>query len=396
MSTVVIQMAIGSASILALILSPLTVFAQEPTSSQMPPAATSVTRVKTASPTVQRAMKLELNVYMGGESLTDEQTQAHAVGAGVEGDLHLGLVRTLDFRLRGQMALSSGYAQTTLGDVQLKNGVFLKEAYLQFKPVNAFALQAGALDQGELEAPLLVSKRPFPGVAERLKIGNAFMSAELRAEQCVPTSSELTTKAVEAEPMPSFFTESLLLKVRPFEALELKASGTHYRYQSLPSAVAAESALYGNTLKSSEPGTERFLFEYEGFVASSGAKIHLTRTVSWGIDGQMIRNTKAEETYQNAQVLGTEFVVGLPGDVDLKPRAEMFFAESDVAPAFYNSVEYGHGNRQGWGAEVKATFRKEKFRIGARYVASDLINPSLEQSRQAYFIVRFESLYDVL
>jgi hypothetical protein len=353
-------------------------------------------KVESATVRLPSREKFRWKFGLGGESFANEKDQAQTVGVGLEGDLKLSPLKQIEVRARAAARLQSGYAQTRFGDNTPTSGLNLKEAYIQFKPVSFLSLQGGALDQGQLKSPLLVSSRAFPGVAEAISIGDQALGAELRAQQTVPTSTTLSTRAVDTEPTPSFTSETLSLKARPLDNFSLKAFGTHYAFRSLPSTVATDSDLLGNTVTEVGPNSSRFRFEFDGYLVGGEAKARLTRGLVAGIDGQMLRNMQAPETYRNAQMAGAELQIGLPGDIDLKPRGEIFFAESDVAPAFYNSSELGHTNRQGWAADVSMTFKQEKFRLSARYVNSDMINSNLIQSRQAFVLIKFETLYDVL
>ena len=88
--------------------------------------------------------------------------------------------------------------------------------------------------------------------------------------------------------------------------------------------------------------------------------------------------------------------MALPGDIDLIPRAGVFFTESDVSPGFYNAADLGHNNRTGWTAGVETVFKQSGFKLGGDFVHSDLINPSSIQSALTYFQIRFETLHELL
>ena len=89
--------------------------------------------------------------------------------------------------------------------------------------------------------------------------------------------------------------------------------------------------------------------------------------------------------------------IGINADNLLIPRAEYFFNESDSAPAFYNASDYGHNNRQGYAGQLDYVHKsKHSFKIGGRFVNADLINQNSEQSKQQFFMIRFETLYDYL
>ncbi len=219
---------------------------------------------------------------------------------------------------------------------------------------------------------------------------------EFKAQQTIPTSKSLSTKAVEAEVSPSFTTETLAVRTEAISNLELLVFATHFAFRNLPSTVAIESERFGNSVTPLSANRSRFKYEFDGYVAGGGAKLDLTSGLAWAVEGQVIQNTKADQSYGSGQSITTNLLIALPGDVDLKPWGGTFFTESDVTPGFYNSSKIGHNNRQGWSAGLDATFRRAGFKAGLEYVSSDLINPSALQSRLSYFQLKLETLYDVL
>ena len=355
------------------------------------------TPTPTPSPTPVPAKKRRAivlwNISLEGDKFTDERNQAQVAGFGVGGRLRYHLLEGLEIKVGASVALQSGYAQTQFGDSAPFTGLALQEALVQYRPWTPLMFEAGALNQGELNLPLLVSARPFPGVAEEVLLGGRRFGAELMAQQTVPTSTSLSTKTVDQEASPSFTTETLQFRMMPIEWWTLKVSGTHWAFHNLPSQVAQDSATFGNTL--SGDGLH-FLYEYQGYAAGGSSTIQFAKEFAWTVEGQTMQNLSAPDSYRNGQLYATSFNIGLPKDIDVIPRAEMFFAESDVAPAFYTDAGYGHTNRQGWAAEIATKFKTAGFKLAGRFVNADVINENLVQTQQQYFMIRFETLYDSL
>jgi hypothetical protein len=244
-----------------------------------------------------------------------------------------------------------------------------------------------------LNSPLLFSEQAFPGALERVLLGTKEFNVELKAQQAVPTSTTLSTKSVDAEQTPTFMTEGVTARAKLMERVGFSVFGLHYAFHNLPSSVAQESELYGNTVTEITAKQNKFTYEFDGFSYGAGTKVLLTREIAWTLDGQILTNSKAPDSFNQGQLASSGFEIGLPGDIDLKPKGEVFFAESDVTPGFYNGSDLGHNNRSGWAADLSATFKKAGFLIGGRFVQSDLINQSLVQSRQSFIMLRFETLY---
>lgn len=335
------------------------------------------------------------NMQLAGESFADEKQQAQTAGLELGGKIRYGLLPSLEMKADAGVALESGYAQSRFGDNTPKNGLDLREALVQYKPIQRVTISAGAINQAHLNSPLLVSAQAFPGVLERVLLGTKEFNVEVKAQQAVPTSSTLSTKSVDAEQTPTFMTEGLTARMKLFDRVSFSVFGLHYAFHNLPSTVAQESELYGNTVTEITAKQDKFAYDFDGFSYGGGTKVLLTREIAWTLDGQILTNAKAPDSFNQGQLASSGLEIGLPGDIDLKPKGEIFFAESDVAPGFYNGSDRGHNNRTGWAADLSVTFKKAGFLVGGRFVRSDLINQSLVQSRQSYIMLRFETLYAI-
>lgn len=385
-------------------------FASAQNKSQNPPSPSSTnsttgsisTTAASSSALAPRVREFQLfyRSNLGARSFANAKEQSQFTGLGLDLDTRVRLLPRLSARARAGLSLNSGYAQSQFGDKSPRSGVMMREAHLTWKAIDGetlrLGIRAGAIDQDSLNASLLVEGQPFPGVVERLEVGNENFTFALAAQQAIPTSSTLSTRAVESEVTPSFTTETAELEIHPWEGLTGKLFATHYRFTSLPSTVAIDSQALGNTIVELGPNTSRFRYEFDGFVAGGELNMRLSNSLSWSVSGHMLQNSKAPETYRNGQLVRTEFSLALPGDVDLKPGAEMFFLESDATPGFYASAERGQTNRHGWAADLGLWFRDERFKISGRYAEADVINTSLIQTAQRYFMIRFETFYEKL
>lgn len=333
------------------------------------------------------------SMALGGQSYSNEKEQAQTAGLELGGRLRYGLLPNLELKSEAGLSLQSGYAQSRFGDNTPKNGIDLREALIQYKPLSRVTLQAGAINQAHLNSPLLVSAQAFPAVLEQVVLGSKDFNVEFKAQQAVPTSSTLSTQSIEAESTPNFMTEGVQVRGQISERLLVSVYGFHYAFHNLPTTVATASELYGNTVTPLTANRDRFTYEFDGISYGSSLKLKLSRTLQWLLDAQILNNLKAPDSYGQGQLASTGFEIGLASDVDLKPKGEIFFAESDVAPGFYNGSDRGHNNRTGWAADLSATFKKAGFLVGARFVNADTINQTLLQTHQTFVMLRFETLY---
>jgi hypothetical protein len=336
----------------------------------------------------------------GFDSFANDREQSQFFGMTASADFRAQLLSGLSFRTKAGATLSSGYAQSRFGDNVGRSSIWFEEAtlnlrVLESKMARAY-LNAGALNQGDLGMRFLVDRQPFPGVRQAVVIGSKDRAQlKIWAQQTIPTSKTLSTKAIDAEVTPLFTTETIELKLRPADGIQLSGFLTHFSYHNLPSAVALESEAYGNHTDESGPNTSRFKFGFDGIGAGGSAYFQLARNLGWQLGGYVLQNSQAPEGYRNAQFIRTNVTIGLADDIDLIPSAAVFFSEDDVAPGFYNDAYLGHNNRQGYLGAMEVFFQKQRFKLRAEFTDSDVINFNVNQSRQQTLSIGFETFYEI-
>lgn len=335
------------------------------------------------------------------DSFANEREQAQYFGINLGADYMASLSESLSFRGRANAAVSSGYAQSRFGDNVGRSGFYLYEATLSWRAIDTapvrFYLTGGALDQSAFDAPLFLDRQAFPGAKETFVFGHSkVFEVRLWAQQTIPTSKTLSTKTVDAEVTPSLYTETLQLKLQPFTNIKTEASITHFIFNNLPSGIAQESVIYGNSVDEIGPNTSRFKYRFEGLLARGEFQIDFTQGFAWNVQGYAIQNPGAPEGYRNGQYVQTGLKIGLPGEIDLQPVIGTFFVEDDAVPGFYNASSTGHNNRKGMNAVLGAFFQRQRFSVRAEYVDADVINYNINQSRQQTLMLRFETFYEML
>lgn len=336
----------------------------------------------------------------GFDSFANDREQSQFFGMTAAADFKAQLLSGLSFRTKAGATLSSGYAQSRFGDNVGRSAIWFEEATLNQRVLDSNMARAyfnaGALNQGDLGMRFLVDRQPFPGVRQAVVFGSKDRAQlKIWAQQTIPTSRTLSTKAIDAEVTPVFTTETVELKLKPSEGIQLSGFLTHFSYHNLPSAVALESQGYGNTVEETGPNTARFKFRFDGVGAGGSAYFQLSRNLGWQFGGYVLQNSQAPEGFRNAQVVRTNLTIGLADDIDLIPSAAVFFSEDDVAPAFYNDAYLGHNNRQGYLGAMEVFFQKQRFKLRAEFTDSDVINFNINQSRQQTLSIGFETFYEI-
>lgn len=364
-------------------------------------AANSTTAETSAAWRKAKETKFAYKFGSGFDSFANEREQSQYFGFGIGGDFKAQLMDSLAFRAKASANVSSGYAQSRFGDNVGASGLYVDEAVLNLRAFDTsiarMYVAGGALSQGVFDSSMFIGRQAFPGVKETLVFGNAKeFKLRLWAQQTIPTSKNLSTKTVDAEITPSFLTETVDLQIKPNDTFTMKAAVTHFKYNNLPSAIAQESIIYGNTVDEIGPNTSRFKYGFDGVFASAGLDVDITRRFGWWISGAVVQNAAAPEGYRNAQHIKSGFKIGLPGEIDVVPSFGTYFIEDDAVPGFYNSSGIGHTNRQGYGGALETFFQRQKFKLKAEYNDADVINFNLNQSRQQSLTIGFETFYEML
>lgn len=286
----------------------------------------------------------------------------------------------------------SGFSQNRFGTDSMGSGININEALVTTHYHDNLILDAGIIDQGFIGSPLLVSSRPFPGLRQSAKIGSRRFSAQLTAQQAVPTSRSLDSRRrSEKESTPLFFTQSLSTSYHPNSMQGITLSATRFEFQNLATIVADESRALGNTVPHSSAAQSQFLFDYKGMLYSLRAKTPLT--TFFHLDGQLqlLENSSAPRG------LNRGFSAELAASYHFsnhKLRASFmnFFNEADSSPAYYNSSALGHNNIKGNSYALSFHYGR-LFAVNVRYTQSDVIRPNLVNTARENIQFSLETFY---
>jgi hypothetical protein len=337
-----------------------------------------------------------------GESTALETQSAQVGGFDLFAETKYQMLETLEARVFMRGKFESGRSQSFFGDIEPANAILVREAAVKYQPADFFNFKAGVINQDWLDMPLLVYRQSFPGANAELSYG---ITEEMRvgaiSQYTIPTSQTLSPRTVGAEATPTFVTQTLYAKWSD-RSLNASVTANLYEYNNLPSFVAFQSQLYGNTFYVGDPGSpiftgpnnSRFNYEFKGWFTTAGGSYRVNALLEPHAYVNVIKNTEAPETFNDGQIfgLGTKFHTN---DYIISAAYENFFAESDVAPSFYNAWALGNTNRQGDGFDLWIQFKKKNFRLRAQYYRADVINSNQNiQENQQYFYLGVETGYD--
>lgn len=334
------------------------------------------------------------NARLFGRGVSDETEQSRTTGLALLGHGRRRFNDYLDIGAGAWLHLQSGSTHSLYDTNRVENGVMLDEAYANFHILPEFiTLTGGALNQRFLKNPLLVDEVSFPAVHERFRIQSGALSASLVLQQAIPTSTSLSTRTVEKEPLPYFLTETLFLDYKFSSESRLGLRLGHFAFSDLPAQVAYDSFAQGNIVDASVPETSRFQSGFNGFNFGSDFKTDISGRTQASIGIDLIRNLEAQSRYSDAALAYTQVDWRLNSRWSFTPTLLYFRNERQTSPAYYNSADYGHNNRHGFSYELKLTSAAQGLSIKGRYTDAALIETDPLQANSKIFMVYLE-MYD--
>ena len=254
--------------------------------------------------------------------------------------------------------------------------IHMKSGLLHVRPINGMSLQLGAIDQSFLNAPLLVSDQTFvSALAGYLYIKDNY-EVQVVAQQAMPSIVN-TFKRYGEIARPSYFTSLFVYgEWLPSNLISFKGHITGFYFTNLPSFIAHNSRLYGNSIEGNE-SLAHFKYSYYGTDVNISSQIKLGSKLYLSVGGNGLINWGAPLDKSWGERIYASLDIDFFNFARVYSRVEYFYNNSDSAPAYFNSEIYGHNDRQGFLTELKAFFPKGNFEAGFRYVLSRPITPSL-------------------
>jgi hypothetical protein len=290
------------------------------------------------------------------------------------------------------LVAANGFSQARFGRDSLNSGININEALLTVNDQGLIQLDAGIINQKHLNAPVLVSNLPFPGLRQTIQWKNDYTSLGVKAQQTIPSSRTLDSqKRNEKEKTPTFFTETAFVEFYPTLHTTANLAYTRYRFNDLPTTVANNGRLLGNSVPFSTAAQSEFLFPFQGDLYQAGLSYDLTDDMVLSLNGQMIENRKAPSAFNRGFLVEAGFSFPILSQV-MGLYVANFFNESDTSPGQYNSSRIGHNNMKGNSYGMSLVINK-LFKVQVQYTDSDVINTNLVNSRRQNLSLTLETVY---
>jgi hypothetical protein len=248
--------------------------------------------------------------------------------------------------------------------IATKSRIEVREAAVTATPWEWSEFRTGALSQDSLDAPLLFYRTTFPAASEALVLKGSLGRLQAGLEQAIPTGRTLATQATEVEPMPRLAIESIQGTLNLTKRWTLTGYVHHFSIFDLPSAVAIDSRLAGNTVDGDKDA--RFTYGFQGYAAGLSTELPVLQVTTTRIGADYLQNVLAPEGHNTGYLVFNEWKIRLNDRYDLLPRYTYFLNESDSSPAYYNNWSYGHNNTFGQEIELGLHFKKMGFTVGGR------------------------------
>lgn len=293
------------------------------------------------------------------------------------------------FDLNMGIGASLGSVQERFGDLRANNFIFLKESALFFRtpglltPEKPFwmKLSIGAINQRNFlnKFDIMMSQRALPGLEQIFKYQHTYaldksFGFDLRSFQGVPASQSLNLNFNEKESTPLYLNANLELFIKDMSPKFGYRVGFNYGvfdYSTLPSVIANESRLYGNSVSDFGPNAE-FDYDFKGWYGGWRAVVSVPK-FEFAPYVKIVTNSAAPDGQNQGQMAGATF---RHHDKHLNTwsiHPFTFFNEKDASVASYNSSSLGHNNREGYGIHLAYNIKKRGLKFEAQYTYSDII-----------------------
>ncbi|GEM_PF-1563250 len=336
--------------------------------------------------------KASWRLSLAGTDRHDERSQAKLVDFRTDIKARYLLNNQLLLDVQPSLRLQSGQTQSVDGADKAESKIQLYQAAAHYAPLQNIQFSAGALNQETMHTRLLIDRIAFPAARLLGKMKADGISTSLAFETAIPTSTSLSANTKELEPTPSLNSATLKMQASASPRQYAKASAGYFIYGNLPSAVAQQSNLLGNTVHEISSAQHKFAYNYEGYEASAEVKYPIFFAIDLFAGAEYIQNTKTLSEYSRGSniYVGTELY--LKKDMQFVVEGSYFSVAPDAAVAFFNAGGY-ETNRVGYSLDTALSFRKQGFKVGLKYIDSEVMFNDDAQTREKTLLIKLETFY---
>ena len=315
-----------------------------------------------------------------GSFLRNHESQKRLMKIKLYGKFDWEINSTLTAEFEPYLVIEKGEIQSRF--VRSESAVDMRQGFFRWQPVEGSSLQIGAINQGYLDAPLLISDQAFiSSLAGYAHIKDLY-EVQTILQLSMPSVVNSFNRYNEIADTPYLTSLFVYTEWLASDYYTFRGHVTGFHFSKLPAFIADQSKLYGNTVEGIG-SSARFAYPYYGTQFDMSTQIRLGPDIYGSLGYNGIWNMGAPWERAWGERLYTIIDIDASKWFKFYARGEYFYNNSDTAPAYFNSEVYGHNDRQGFLLEVKTYVPKGNLEIGLRYVRSSPIRESLMLSSVA-------------
>ncbi len=273
------------------------------------------------------------------------------------------------------------------------SGFYLNQVRWNYEVTEWLSLDAGVLNQRRFMSPLLAYNSSYPALRQNIEFKNNSWTWAFVSQQALPTSQKLSLKTAQKEEPPMYLAAAVSVqKTWPFGTQTRFIPGM-YQFNNLPSAVAYESCLRGNSSIGECLPNSRFAYHFLGTDTYADITLNLPHEWVITLGGNYMQNFDAPKGQSQGILYELNFFKGLNTDLAMGWGFQYFEKQSDVTPAFYAPFMY-ENNRKGYGGNFLFTFSRRQMQLKGTFLqTTPLKSTEAHRSTINYVQLSLETRY---
>lgn len=348
----------------------------------------SITPLSTATMPIKRFRQLEWRSQFFALEAGSATSDLTSIGLKLNMNIEYEFDKTFSFIVEPEMSFSSGHQLGFLKEKSTnETGIYLRDGYARFQPFRQLHFRFGVLRQDLFNNPLFLRTSPFPGMRQSFSLSFAKLTTSMHFQQLIPTSTTLSTKAVEKEDAPQLQTQTFTASYQS-NPWSFALTGSLFQFKDLPSTVAADGHLNGNSIRSNNALNPSFRYGYSGYTASAQMKWSHGERLQVALISSFLTNQSAPNDRNKGLWNELMFRHPVGHKYSFAYDISYFVNQKDSSPSYYNEWWTGHNNRQGLRLQSSVKNHLLGIELAATYIEHKPI-----QKESLFFAEKIFGLY---
>ncbi len=313
----------------------------------------------------------------------------------VYGDMRYRITDDLLLLVSPMLLFRTGADQAPDGQGHNSTVFIAKDASMLWTPFTWWQLRGGIIDENFVHSFMLLEDQSFPALRSTFFYGNGNLRGSLLAEQAVLTFSSNTNNSNQIEETPTMETVMAETHYNFSGRNSFKLTAGYWQYDNLPSSVAADSMMTGNTVRRESDTFSVFAYQFHGPEARARLEMGFG-PFDWNLYTEGLQNSAAPSRMNTGWNAGNEFLYLGSKNKKYGLNVEYFHLEPDAAVSSYNAFEFDRSNRNGVMVMPYFKWGKKQNKLSLRVVSSSPIYNNNPQSDTTQIRLRWETDYELL